>query len=258
MADSTTDLKLSAEAEAFLDARQTVAPTQVSACEGWTAHEVTAHLAAAAAEVTRHLRPYLSGDPVPRTKTFEEREPPFRVLGDVELQRRLVAEEEQMREAISDVLAAEPDAVIPWTGRTMGVAKFIPHMRNEFAVHRWDFVGDDDTGTALLAQPELTAHAVGVLGEILLRAGRRHDPRPDEEFDVRLRAPGAADVRVRVDAGRAGLELAEDEPDQPCLELDPAARTLFIWGRRPDRRGRIHSRLPQDQLARLQSLLAGY
>lgn len=163
-----------------------------------------------------------------------------------------------MRAAVAEVLAADPGAVIPWTGRTMAVAKFIPHMCNEFAVHRWDFLGDDDTGTALLAQPQLTEHAVAVLGEILLHAGRHHDPRPDDDFDVRLRAPDAPDVRVRVHDGRAGLELADDWPDQPCLELDPAARTLLIWGRRPDRRGRIHSRLPQEDLARLQALLAGY
>lgn len=63
-------------AEAFLDARQYTAPQTVSACEGWTAHEVTAHLAPAAAEITRHLEPYLAGEPVPPTRSFEEREPP--------------------------------------------------------------------------------------------------------------------------------------------------------------------------------------
>lgn len=52
-------IERSYEAEAFLDARQHTAPEVVSACEGWTAHEVTAHLAAACAEVTRHLQPYL-------------------------------------------------------------------------------------------------------------------------------------------------------------------------------------------------------
>jgi hypothetical protein len=45
-----------------------VAPEVVSACEGWTAHEVTAHLAAAAAEIIRHLQPYLHGEPVPKTR----------------------------------------------------------------------------------------------------------------------------------------------------------------------------------------------
>jgi hypothetical protein len=253
-----TGIERSSEAEAFLDSRQYTAPEVMSACEGWTAHEVTAHLAAAAAEITRHLRPYLAGDAVPRTRTFEEREPTFRAMDDVALQRRLETEEAQMRAVIGQVLARDPGAVIPWTGRTMAVAKFLPHMRNEFAVHRWDLVGDDDVSYRLLAQPELTEHAVDVLGEILLRAGRRRDPRPDEDFDVRLYAGDGPAVRVRVHDGSARLDLVSDGVDRPHVELDPAARTLFVWGRRPDRRGRARSHLDQPDLARLQTLLAGY
>ena len=36
------------------------------------------------------------------------------------------------------VAGVMPGAVIPWTGRRMAVAKFIPHLRNEHALHRWD------------------------------------------------------------------------------------------------------------------------
>lgn len=253
-----TGIERSSEAEAFLDSRQYTAPDVVSACEGWTAHEVTAHLAAAAAEVTRHLRPYLAGDAVPRTHTFEEREPAYRAMDDVALQRRLETEETQLRGVIGQVLARDPEAVIPWTGRTMAVAKFLPHMRNEFAVHRWDLVGDDDVSYRLLSQPELTQHAVDVLGEILLRAGRRRDPRPDEDFDVGLRTGDGPAVRVRVHDGSARLDLVPDGAERPHVEFDPAARTLFVWGRRPDSRGRARSHLAQPDLARLQALLAGY
>ncbi len=255
---TTFAIDRSREAVAFLDARQHTDPGTVSACEGWTAHEVTAHLAAAAAEITRHLRPYLAGDPVPETRTFEEREPAFRALDDRTLCRRLEAEEETMRAVIAEVVEREPDAVIPWTGRQMVVAKFLPHMRNEFAVHRWDFVGDDDTSIDLLSQPELTAHAVGVLGRILVRRGREHDPAPEEDLHVRLRAEKASDIRLVVERGEAGLELADDDADEPHVDLDPAARTLVIWGRRPDQRGRFHSSVDQPTLARLQALLAGY
>jgi mycothiol maleylpyruvate isomerase-like protein len=252
------NISRSREAEAFLDARQYTAPEMVSACKGWTAHDVTAHLAGAAAEVTRHLEPYLGGRPVPATRTFEEREPPYRALDDAELLRRLEAEGERMRTVLGQVLEREPDAVIPWTGRQMAVAKFVPHLRNEFAIHRWDVVGDDELSAELLAQPELTEHAVGVLGEILLRAGRLHDPAPEQDFRVWLRAPGAADVSVVVESGRAALRLADSEPDEPCIELDPAARTLFIWGRRAAGEGRIRAYLDQPTLARLQALLSGY
>ena len=246
------------EAEAFLAARQHIAPDVVSACEGWTAHEVTAHLAAMAAEVTRHLEPYLQGDPVPATRTFEEREPPYRAMHDVALLRRLQDEEHKMRGVLGQVLAREPDAVIPWTGRQMVVAKFLPHLRNEFAIHRWDFAGDDEAGTELLSQPELTAHAVGVLGRILLLRGSAHDPCPGEDFHVRLRAGPGPDVRVVVEAGQAGLELTDSQADEPYVELDPAARTLVIWGRRPDQRGRFRSHVGEPVLRRLQALLSGY
>lgn len=255
---SPTGTARSQEAEAFLDALQDAAPQAVSACEGWRTHEVVAHLAAAAAEVTRHLEPYLRGEAVPATQTFEVREAPYRALGDEALRRRLETEEHKMRSVIDEALAEEPSAVIPWTGRQMVVAKFIPHLRNEFALHRWDIAGEDDTSTALLSQPELTEHAVGVVGQILLRRGASRDPNPGEELYVRLRSPSARDVRVSVHSDRACLELADEDIDEPAVELDAATRTLFIWGRRSDHRGRVRSHLPAPTLARLQALLSGY
>ena len=48
----------------------------MSACDGWTTHEVAAHVTGIAAEIIRDLEPYLHGDPVPPTRSFEEREPP--------------------------------------------------------------------------------------------------------------------------------------------------------------------------------------
>ncbi|MGH3547451.1 MAG: maleylpyruvate isomerase N-terminal domain-containing protein [Pseudonocardiaceae bacterium] len=177
----------SREAAAFLDARQYTAPEVVSACEGWTAHEVTAHLAAAAAEITCHLEPYLAGEPVPRTRSFEDREPPYRAMGDAELLRRLDVEEEKMRGTIEQVLAREPEVVIPWT----------------------------------------TEHAVSVLGQILVRRGHEHDPAPQEDFHVRLRAENASDVRLVVEAG-------------------------------PAQRARFRSHVDQPTLSRIQALLSGY
>lgn len=248
----------SVEAEAFLGALDDADPKAISACEGWTTHEVVAHLAATAAEVTRHLEPYLRGDAVPATQSFEVREAPNRFLSDEALRRRLEVEEEEMRLVVDEVLAKDPMAVIPWTGRQMAVAKFVPHLRNELAIHRWDIAGDDETSTSLLSQPELTEHAVGVLGQILLRRGADRDPDPGAELHVRLRSPQARDVRVSVRADWAGLELVDGDADEPSVELDAATRTLFIWGRRADHRGRGRSHLPPPMLARLQAVLAGY
>ncbi len=146
----------------------------------------------------------------------------------------------------------------PWTGRHMKVAKFIPHLRNEHALHRWDIAGDDDVSSELLGGMELVDHSVGELGAILLIAGREHDPDPEADFHVRLRVPSQPDLRVVVDSGTATLAWAQEETDEPAVEMDAGARQLFIWGRRPDHRDRMRSQLAQPQLARLQALLSGY
>ena len=166
-----------------------------------------------------------------------------------------------MRRLVDEVLEREPDAVIPWTGRHMAVAKFIPHLRNEHALHRWDIAGDDDTSRELLGNIELVDHSVAELGAILLVAGREHDPDPDSDFGVRLTSQGQPDLRVVVDRGRATLAWADnaaDDAGEPAVDMDAGARQLFIWGRRPDHRGRLRSHLAQPQLARLQALLSGY
>ena len=251
-------IERSLEATSFLTTINQTDPGAVSSCQGWTTHEIAAHVTGIAVEVIRHLDPYLNGQRVPTTRSFEEREAPLQAMAHPALLARLETEEERMRSTVNDVLEREPDAVITWTGRQMAVAKFIPHLRNEHALHRWDIAGDDDTSLALLGGTDLVDHSVGVLGEILLAAGREHDPEPDTDFHVRLHADGQRDLRVVVERGQAGLVWADDDADEPSVEIDAAARQLFIWGRRPDRRGRLRSHLTQPQLARLQTLLSGY
>src|SRR6201996_8342130 len=180
----------SREAVAFITTIDQTAPQAVSACEGWTTHEIAAHVTGIAVEVIRHLDPYLNGDPVPKTRSFEEREAPLQAIEHQVLLRRLEAEEERMRRFVDDVLAREPDAVIPWTGRQMAVAKFIPHLRNEHALHRWDIAGDDRAGLALVAQTNPSKPSGAGLAPLRPAAGRRYDPDPDTDFRVRLRAEG--------------------------------------------------------------------
>jgi hypothetical protein len=251
-------IERSREAEAFLSAADAARPSAVSACPGWTTHEIAAHVAGIAVEVVRHLEPYLAGHPVPSTRSFEEREAPLQAMPHPRLLARLDQEEQRMRSVVSDVLDREPGAVIPWTGRQMAVAKFVPHLRNEHALHRWDIAGDDDISHALLGDDELVGHSVGELGRILLRAGRSHDPDPGSDFAVRLRSAGQRDLRVLVTRSDATLAWADDNAADPAVELDSAARHVFIWGRRPDQRGRVRSHLSQPGLARLQALLSGY
>jgi hypothetical protein len=134
----------SREAAAFIATADEAAPQAVSACDGWTTHEIAAHVTGIAVEVIRHLDAFLQGDPVPPTRSFEEREAPLQAMEHSSLLRRLDAEETQMRRLVDDVLERDPGAVIPWTGWQMAVAKFMTHLRNEHALHRWDVAGDVD------------------------------------------------------------------------------------------------------------------
>jgi hypothetical protein len=125
----------------------------------------------------------------------------------------------------------------------MAVAKFIPHLRNEHALHRWDLAGDDDVGASLLGAMDLMKHSVGELGRILLVAGREHDPNPDMDFHVTLTSVGQPDLSVVVEDGSASLVWGSwpAEGSVARVEFEPAARHLFIWGRRPDHRARVLS-----------------
>jgi Mycothiol maleylpyruvate isomerase N-terminal domain len=248
----------SREAEAFLDAVGDIDPRAITSCDGWTAHDITAHVTGIAVEVNRHLDPFLQGDAVPKTRGFEEREQPLQAMRHLDLLLRLDLEEQRMRTLVANVIEVNPDVVIPWTGRLMEVAKFIPHLRNEHALHRWDIVGDDELGITLLSEADLTAHSVLVLGRILLVAGQARDSDPEADLHVSLRSVGERDISVLLRDGEASLNWNDVACDQPGIVSDPAARLLFIWGRRPEGRGRLQSHLAPHELARLQILLSGY
>lgn len=248
----------SREAEEFLEVISGTDPGSISSCDGWTAHEIAAHVTGIAVEVNRHLDPFLQGDSIPKTRPFEEREAPLQAMDHGDLLLRLDLEELRMRELVTDVLEVHPDSVIRWTGRSMAVAKFIPHLRNEHALHRWDVVGDDEIGSTLLGQADLTEHSVEILGRILLVAGRKRDPAPGTDFLACLHSKGDRDLFVRVRDGEASLSWNDSARNECCVVCDPAARHLFIWGRHPQGRGRMRSQLAQPELARLQILLSGY
>lgn len=129
--------------------------------------------------------------PVPETRSFEEREPPFRQMSDddrLAALQRIIADLVRVLERGLD----EPDTWVPWTGRRMKVAWFGEHMRSELILHRWDLVGDDDQATSQLAQPWMTTHSVDAVGVPLLRRGDAG--LPDTPFTSRLRVADQPDV----------------------------------------------------------------
>ena len=248
---------MSEEAAAFFEALETTPPNGVSACRGWTAHEVIAHLASGADAFANQVEAHLSGQPVPEFGSWDVREPPYRAMPDSALRRHLVAAEFRMAEAFTAMLKAGPAAANPEVGWGLPVAELVTHMRQEFAIHRWDLLGDDEVGSSLLGQPVLVEHSVALLADSLL-AGLRSDPAAREPLAVRLRCPGSRDLLVTVDRGAGSLSWAEPSDAPDVIEADPAARLLVLWGRRPACAARLRSMLEPDRLARLQTILAGY
>lgn len=242
------------EADAFYAALDRTPPDAITACYGWTAHEIVAHLAAAGLEVALNLEAYGEGRTVPPTRSFEEREAPFREMSDRLLRGELPNSIARMSSALDAILVKEPDAVVPWTGRQMVVKTFLTHLRSEFAIHRFDLIGDDEISKELLAHPDLTNHAVTVLGKALLQRGSNPE---SLGFHATIASPGASDVTVLV--GTEGPRLIHSEDlSEPSVIGDPAARLLFLWGRKSDDPSRLKAPGGPEVLRQLQALLAGY
>jgi uncharacterized protein (TIGR03083 family) len=246
------------EAEAFFTALESVPPNAVTACRGWTTHEIVAHLASGAEALANQFDAHFAGQPIPEFGSWEQREPPLRAMPDSALRRRLEQAERRMSAGFDELLKTGSDTVIEQVGFSFPIGELVLHMRQEFAIHRWDLVGDDANSFTLLTQPELLGHCVRMLADPLLAIGLQRDPSPGASLNVRLRCAGEPDLVVDVDKGAGTLALADPADTADVIESDPAARYLLLWGRRPSDARRIRSSLRIDALARLQAIFAGY
>jgi uncharacterized protein (TIGR03083 family) len=211
-------------------------PERATACRGWTAHELVAHLAAGASEEADLIEAHVRGGAERPTRGFEERELPFRALPDLELRDRLVEEAARLSVALDQLSARPPDDSVLFTGRRMTAADFAMHSRSECALHRWDIAGRDDIGWAMLSQPELTTHALSVLTAMstLPETPANRVVRELGIRDVRavIRSAPHDDVVLTISDGVFALESLPIDNGAPSLDLDPAARLLLLWGRR--------------------------
>jgi hypothetical protein len=224
------------EGKEFVATLLAASPSQLTACEGWTVHDITAHLAAGSGEIADLIENHLAGGQQRATRLFEERERPYREMDDVALRERLF---EQVARSINarQRLAELPDDVVLFTGRNMRAAEFTMHSRSERALHRWDIVGRDDVGWEMLTQPELTLHSLKILTKMpilaetlanRLQAANYHSG----EFTVVLRSEPDDDVTISLEDGvlSVGTHPLTDRPVDALLA--PAARLLALWGRR--------------------------
>ena len=217
------------EAGEFVRALLATPEDRMSMCAGWTAHEIVAHLAAGAAEEAALIERRLRGLPDRPTNDFESRERPFRDLPDADLRHRLF--EESIR--LSKAIAALGTETVEFTGRRMQSSEFAMHSRSECALHRWDLVGRDEIGWAILSQSELTDHAVRVLTSMTIPNEALEDRLGtlDAERVVLRSAPHEDVVLIR---GAESMELVRQSVTSatPDVEMEPAQRLLMLWGRR--------------------------
>ncbi len=253
-----TALSYQAEADALLDVLDRTPPDVVTGCIGWSAHDLLAHLVAGGVEMSTLASAVRDGDLAPATRGFVEREAPFVALEDG-LLRELMAASGTLSGVLNDVHAHNPLMTVPFTGWDMTATMLNTHTRSELALHRWDLVGDDEESRRLLAQPDLTAHAVSALNafEVLHEAPRQRARRAgvDAEpgFEFCLRSEGQPDVVLTVGPTGVGFRLGGETP--PGWILPEDARLLVLWGRLPgvSRRGRVVS--TGDRLRIAQRLL---
>lgn len=231
----------SVEGAAFLAAVDAVPPSSPTACAGWNAHYIAAHLAAGAKEIADLIDESVPGRASRPTRDFEERETPFRALPHDKLLHRLVAENERKVAAWDALSQRREDPAIEFTGTRVTVEEFKTHSRSESAIHRWDLLGDDDTATELLAQPELTTHAVKMLNRMqILKESAQAMGRRAGEIDaapVRIvfHSPNRRDVVLIASAESSRFELADGIVEgDATVATDPANRLLVLWdGDRP-------------------------
>lgn len=223
------------EGEAFVATLLAASPSQLTACRGWTVHEVTAHLAAGSEEIADLIEGHLAGAGPRPTRSFDEREAPYRAMDDPTLRRHFFEQVERSKQA-RQRLARDADDAVVFTGRAMTAAEFTTHSRSERAIHRWDIVGRDEIGWEMLAQPDLTLHALKILTDMtvlpetldnrLRVAGRSGD------FEVRLRSEPHDDVVVSLSGGSLAVRSEPPGDRRVDARLDLAARLLALWGRR--------------------------
>jgi hypothetical protein len=239
----------------FAEAVTASDPSTGTWCEAWTVRDIVAHQAGNAEELARVLAAHLAGHPV-KTRSFEEREAPFRAMGHHDRWDALVEQMVELGRVTEAATDLAPDTDVAWTGRAMKPAWFAEHMREELILHGWDITGDTPAARDRLAQPWMTEHSVRAVGPPLLRNGIEALG-PDEEAIGRLRVSGTDDVLVSGSRSSAAVQIVPVEGDA-TLETDAATRVLLLWGRRPADPARIRSDVGATELGRIRTLLSGY
>jgi hypothetical protein len=214
---------------AFISSLCDVEATAPTWCSGWSAHELTAHVAAAAEERANLIEDHLAGRPSRATRSWEVREPPFRAMPDAALRKRLVEHAVRFEEDVA--VLPEGDTVV-YTGWAMTAQRLRMHSHSEAVLHRWDLVGDDDVSVRLLSDPAMVTHALAVFDALpALVEAQRWRSANFLTRQVILRSGAGHDVVVMPGEGLS----ANPDGQGVVIELRPHELPLVLWGRCPAR-----------------------
>jgi len=83
------------EGKEFVATLVAASPSQLTACQGWTVHEIAAHVAAGSEERANLIENHLAGGQQRATRSFEERERPYREMDDSALRTLLFEQVER-------------------------------------------------------------------------------------------------------------------------------------------------------------------
>lgn len=224
---------------AFRSAAAAADPDGPTACRGWTAHDLLAHVVAGGAEIARLVAQRLAGGPDGPTEPFGVREPAFRALPYDVLVELLAGG--TLGELFGAWVASDV-ATVRFTGWDLDVDGLVRHVESELVLHGWDLTAPavPPVLTAALGRADLTQHAVealtafDVIGERAERRTHRMLAAGHAHLDVRLVVSGAPDVRLVADANGTRLDLGAPAGPGTTVECGGAAdRLLLLWGRRP-------------------------
>ena len=164
-----------------------------------------------------------------------------------------------MSAALAEELRQDPHRVVAGIGWGMPIRDVVLHIRQEFALHRWDLIGDDAAGDEILGRAELLDHSVRILADALLAPGiALDDGVGTTPWSVRVRTDDGPDLVIKVDGPRRTIELLPQAGERADIRCDPAARLMLLWGRRPANAGRVQAALDAPALQRLHRALRGF
>lgn len=212
---------------AFISTVSRLEATAPTWCSGWSAHDLCAHVAAAAQERADLIEEHLAGRPPRATRSWEVREPPLRAMPAAALRECL--KEQAIR--FESALASMPeDDTITYTGWVMSAERLHMHSHSEAVLHRWDLMGDDEVSVRLLSNPAMVSHALAVFDAVPgLAEAQRWRRRDLVRWPLVLRSANREDVVV---TPGEGLSLTATGQGL-ALELRHHEVPLLLWGRCP-------------------------